>query len=392
MTQTIIDTANHIAGYAAKAARVKVVAAYPITPQTTVVEKIADFVETGKMDSEYIRVESEHSAMVACISAAATGVRTFTATSAHGLALMHEALHWASGSRLPIVMVVVNRAMGAPWSIWPDFSDSLSQRDTGWIQFYCADNQEVFDTIIQAYKLCENEQVFLPAMVCLEGFILSHTYAPVRIPDQEKLDSFLPEYRSGWVLDVDRPYSHGNLVSPEWYMEFRYMIQEAMDNAKRLIPEIDKEYGQLFGLQYGGLIEKHRCEGADLILLTMGTMGSDAKLAVDALRKEGLKVGTARVRVYRPFPVEEILKLAESSQMLATIDRHISFGMEGFLASETKACISNQKDRPLVAGFIAGLGGRDITSGTIETIAKRSLRMLKSGRVEKETEWVDLRE
>jgi 2-oxoisovalerate ferredoxin oxidoreductase alpha subunit len=392
MVQTIIDTANHLAGYAAKAARVKVIAAYPITPQTTIVEKIADFVENGQMDAEYIRVESEHSAMVACIGAAATGVRTFTATSAHGLALMHEALHWASGSRLPIVMAVVNRAMGAPWSIWPDFSDSLSQRDTGWIQFYCADNQEVFDTIIQAYKLCEDEKVFLPAMVCLEGFILSHTYAPAKIPDQEKIDAFLPEYKAGWVLDINRPYSHANLVSPEWYMEFRYMIQEAMENAKRLIPQIDKEYGKLFGTEYGGLVEKYKCEDADLVMLTMGTMGSDAKLAVDKLREEGHKVGAARVRVYRPFPTQEIMKLAEHTQMLATVDRHISFGMEGFLASETKASLFNRKDRPLVASFIAGLGGRDVTSETIERMARRAMKSLSAGSVKKETEWVDLRE
>ena len=392
MVQKIVDTANHLAGYAAKAAGVKVVAAYPITPQTSVVEKIADLVESGEMDAEFIRVESEHSAMVACIGAAATGVRTFTATSAHGLALMHEALHWASGSRLPIVMAVVNRAMGAPWSIWPDLSDSLSQRDTGWIQFYCADNQEVFDTILQAYKLCEDERVFLPAMVCLEGFILSHTYAPAEIPDQAKIDDFLPEYKSGWVLDVNKPCSHANLVSPEWYMEFRYMIQEAMENAKRLIPQIDKEYGKRFGHEYGGLVEKYRCDGADLVLLTMGTMGSDAKLAVDKLRKEGLKVGSARVRVFRPFPVEEIVKLAASSRMLVTMDRHISFGMEGFLGSEVKASVYGQENRPLFAGFIAGLGGRDVTAETIEKVAKKSLKMLDSGRVEKETEWVDLRE
>jgi 2-oxoisovalerate ferredoxin oxidoreductase alpha subunit len=388
----IIDTANHLAGYAAKMAKVKVVAAYPITPQTTVVEKIAEFVESGQMDAEYIRVESEHSAMVACIAAAATGVRTFTATSAHGLALMHEALHWAAGSRLPVVMAVVNRAMGAPWSIWSDFSDSLSQRDTGWIQFYCADNQEVFDTVIQAYKLCEDEKVFLPAMVCLEGFILSHTYMPVRIPGQKEIDGFLPAYKSGWILDVNRPLSHSNLVSPEWYMEFRYMIQEAMENAKKLIPKIDREYGERFGSEHGGLVEKYKCEDADLIMVTMGTMGSDAKIAVDSLRKDGLKVGSARVRVFRPFPVEEIAKLAEHAQMFATIDRHISFGMEGFLATELKASTFNQKDAPMFAGFIAGLGGRDVTSGTIEKIAKKSLKWMGTGKVEKETVWVDLRE
>ncbi|MBX5327983.1 MAG: transketolase C-terminal domain-containing protein [Candidatus Bathyarchaeota archaeon] len=392
MAQVIIDTANHIAGYAAKAARVKVVAAYPITPQTTVVEKIADFVESGEMDAEYIRVESEHSAMVACIAAAAAGVRTFTATSAHGLALMHEALHWAAGSRLPVVMVVVNRAMGAPWSIWPDFSDSLSQRDTGWIQFYCADNQEVFDTVIQAYKLCEDERVFLPAMVCLEGFILSHTYMPVKIPEQKKIDDFLPPYKCGWILDVNRPLSHANLVSPDWYMEFRYVIQEAMENAKQLIPKIDKDYSKRFGFEYGGLIEKYKCDDADLVLVTMGTMASDAKIAVGSLRKEGLKVGVARVRVFRPFPTEEIAKLAEQAKMLATIDRHISFGMEGFLASEIKASLFNRKDRPLLAGFVAGLGGRDVTSETIKKIAKKSLKQMHAGKVEKETEWVDLRE
>jgi 2-oxoisovalerate ferredoxin oxidoreductase alpha subunit len=392
MAQMIIDTANHIAGYAAKAARVKVIAAYPITPQTTVVEKIADFVESGEMDAEYIRVESEHSAMVALIGAAAAGVRTFTATSAHGLALMHEALHWASGSRLPIVMTVSNRAMGAPWSIWPDFSDSLSQRDTGWIQFYCSDNQEVFDTIIQAYRLCEDEQVFLPAMVCLEGFILSHTYMPVKIPEQEKIDDFIPPYRSGWLLDTNNPVSHSNLVSPEWYMEFRYMIQEAMENAKRLIPQIDREYGEVFGFEHGGLVEKYKCEDADLIILTMGTMGGEAKIAVNNLRKEGLKVGSARVRVFRPFPTEEISKLAGQAQMFSSIDRHISFGMEGFLATEIKATLFNQKDRPLVAGFIAGLGGRDVTYGTIEKIAKKSLKEMSYGRVEKETEWIDLRD
>jgi 2-oxoisovalerate ferredoxin oxidoreductase alpha subunit len=281
--------------------------------------------------------------------------------------------------------------MGAPWSIWPDLSDSLSQRDTGWIQFYCADNQEVFDTIIQAYRLCEDEQVFLPAMVCLEGFILSHTYMPVKIPEQEKIDDFLPPYKSGWLLDINHPLSHSNLVSPEWYMEFRYMIQEAMENARRLIPQIDREYGAVFGFEHGGLVEKYRCEDADLIILTMGTMGGEAKIAVNNLRKQGLKVGSARVRVFRPFPSEEIVKLAEQAQMFTTIDRHISFGMEGFLATEIKASLFNQKDRPPVAGFIAGLGGRDVTYETIEKIAKKSLNEMRDGKVEKETEWVDLR-
>lgn len=392
MAQRIVDTANHIAAYATKAARVQVIAAYPITPQTSIVERIAELVENGNLNAEYIRVESEHSAMSTCIGAAAAGVRTFTATSAHGLVLMHEALHWASGSRLPIVMPVVNRALGPGWSIWSDLTDSMSQRDTGWIQFYCADNQEVFDTIIQAYKLCENERVLLPAMICLEAFILSHTYMPMEIPNQEKIDEFLPPYKPRWFLDVDNPLSHANIVSPEWYMEFRYMIQEAMENAMQLIPQIDKEYGRIFGFEHGGLVEKYRCEDADLILLTIGTIGTEAKIAVDNLRHEGLKVGSARVRVFRPFPKEEIRGLAENTQMFAIIDRGVSFGMEGFLAEETKASLCDKKNRPLIAGFVAGLGGRDVTFKTIEKIAKKSSKWILAGRVEKEPVWVDLRE
>ena len=392
MPQTVIDTANHLAAYAAKAARVQVIAGYPITPQTSIVERVAELVESGELNAEYIRVESEHSAMAACIGAAAAGARTFTATAAHGLVLMHEALHWASGSRLPIVMPVVNRALGPGWNIWADTTDSISQRDTGWIQFYCADNQEVFDTIIQAYKLCENEHVLLPAMICLEAFILSHTYMPVKIPDQEKIDEFLPPYKPNWFLDVDNPLSHANIVSPEWYMEFRYMIQEAMENAKQLIPEIDKQYSEISGFEHGGLIDRYRCEDADLILLTMGTMGAEAKIAVDNLRNESLKVGVARVRVFRPYPREAIRKLAENTQMFAIIDRGISFGMEGFLAEETKASLYDQKNKPLIAGFIAGLGGRDVTFQTIEKIAKKSLKWMRTGRVEKETVWIDLRD
>ncbi len=392
MTQVIVETGNHIAGFASRAARADVIAAYPITPQTTVVEQIADLVEGGQMDAKYIRVESEHSAMAACIGAAVGGARTFTATSAHGLALMHEMLHWASAARLPIVMAVVNRAMGPPWNIWADFSDSLSQRDTGWIQFYCADNQEIFDTIIQAYKLCEDKRVFMPAMVCFEGFILSHTSMPVKIPDQKDIDDFLPSYNPPWLLDVDNPLTHGNIVYPEWYMEFRYFMYEAMENARKLIPEIDREYGRRFGFEYGGHVDKYKCEDADLIILSMGTIGSEAKLAVDSLRKQGHKVGAARVRVFRPFPKDEIEKIAGNAQMLTVIDRQISYGMEGPLHTEVKASLYRRQDSPLVSGFIAGLGGRDVTIQDIEHMVKKSFQNLQVGKIEKEVEWIGLRE
>jgi len=392
MTQVIVETGNRVAGLACKAARAEVVAAYPITPQTTVVEQIAELVEAGKMDAKYIRVESEHSAMAACIGAAVGGARTFTATSSHGLALMHEMLHWASAARLPIVMAVVNRAMGPPWNIWADFSDSLSQRDTGWIQFYCADNQEIFDTIIQAFKLCEDKRVFLPAMVCFEGFILSHTSMPVEIPDQRDIDDFLPPYNPPWLLDVDNPVTHGSIVYPEWYMEFRYFMYEAMENARRLIPEIDKEYGRRFGFEHGGHIEKYKCEDADLIILSMGTIGSEAKLAVDSLRKQGQRIGAARVRVFRPFPKDEILKVARNAQMLTIIDRQVSYGMEGPLHTEVKASLYSKRDSPSTAGFIAGIGGRDVTVLDIERMVNKSLKYLRTGKVEKEVEWIGLRE
>ena len=392
MTQVILETGNRIAGFACKAARAKVIAAYPITPQTTVVEQIADLVEGGQLDAKYIRVESEHSAMAACIGAAVGGARSFTATSAQGLALMHEMLHWASAARLPIVMAVVNRAMGPPWNIWADFSDSLSQRDTGWIQFYCADNQEIFDTIIQAYKLCEDKRVFMPAMVCFEGFILSHTSMPVKIPDQEEIDDFLPPYNPPWLLDVDNPVTHGSIVYPEWYMEFRYFMYEALENARRLIPEIDKEYARKFGTEYGGHIEKYMCEDADLIIFSMGTIGSEAKLVVNKLRDHGHKVGAARVRVFRPFPKDEIQKLAKNAQMLTVIDRQVSYGMEGPLHTEVKASTCSGKDSPLTAGFIAGLGGRDVTVHDIEAMVNKSLQCMKAGKVEREVNWVGLRE
>jgi pyruvate/2-oxoacid:ferredoxin oxidoreductase alpha subunit len=392
VTQVTVETGNHVAGLACMAARAKVVAAYPITPQTTVVEQIAELVESGKMDAKYIRVESEHSAMAACIGAEVGGARAFTATSAHGLALMHEMLHWASAARLPIVMAVVNRAMGPPWNIWADFSDSLSQRDTGWIQFYCADNQEIFDTIIQAYKLCEDQRVFMPAMVCFEGFILSHTSMPVTIPDQDEIDDFLPPFNPPWLLDINDPVTHGSIVYPEWYMEFRYFMYEALENARKLIPEVARDYAKRFGFEHGGQIERYRCEDAEHIILSMGTIGSEAKLAVDRLRSKGLKVGSARIRVFRPFPKDEILNLAKNAQMLTVIDRQVSYGMEGPLHTEVKASLYPSKDRPSAIGFVAGLGGRDVTMRDIEGMVNKSMQYQKIGGVEQKVNWVGLRE
>jgi len=262
-------TGNHTVSFGVKLSRAEVIAAYPITPQTEIVEKLSEMVADGSLPAKFIKVESEHSAMAACIGASATGARAFTATSSQGLALMHEMLHWASGARLPIVMTNVNRAMAPPWNVWSDQTDSLAQRDTGWLQFYCEDNQEIVDTIIQAYKI--SEKVMLPAMVVLDAFILSHTSEPVDIPLQKKVDKFLPPYNPKYKLDIANPHAFGGLVKPDWYYEFRYKISRAMEDAKDLINKVGKDFGREFGRSYG-LIEEYRCNKADIILVTSGTI------------------------------------------------------------------------------------------------------------------------
>ncbi|HHF56068.1 MAG TPA: pyruvate ferredoxin oxidoreductase [Thermoplasmatales archaeon] len=352
----VIDTANHIAALAAKMAKPAVIAAYPITPQTTIVERLAQYVEKGELKAEFIRVESEHSAMAACIGAAATGVRTFTATSSHGLLLMHEMLHWAGLARLPIVMVNVNRALGPGWNIWSDLNDSLAQRDTGWLQFYASSNQEVFDNIIQAYKIAENSDVMLPAMIAYDGFILSHTSMPVEVPSQQEIDAFLPPFKPSWTLDIENPITHGNIVPPEPYMEIRYSMHQAMENAKKIIEEVGEEFGRKFGREYG-LVEEYRCEDADYVIVTMAALAAEARVAVDELRSKGEKAGLLKLRTFRPFP-HEYLKYDK----MIVIDRDISPGLGGIVYNEIKA---GGKE---VYGFIAGLGGVDVSYKDIERI------------------------
>ena len=351
----VIDTANHIAALAAKMAKPAVIAAYPITPQTTVVEKLAQYVENGELNARYVRVESEHSAMAACIGAAAIGVRTFTATSSHGLLLMHEMIHWAALARLPIVMVNVNRAIGPGWNIWSDSNDSMGQRDTGWIQIYASSNQEVYDSIIQAYKIAENEEVMLPAMVCYDGFILSHTSMPVEVPEQSTVDEFLPEFKSLWKLDVDKPITHGNIILPDDYMDVRYSMNEAMKRAKKIIAEVGEEYGKEFGRSYG-LIEEYMTEDADYVIVATAAIAAEAKEAVKRLRERGKKAGLARLRVFRPMPYE----LFKYDKMIV-IDRAISVGLGGVLYNELRWLGD-------VYGFIAGLGGKDVSYADIMRI------------------------
>ncbi|HIH98212.1 MAG TPA: pyruvate ferredoxin oxidoreductase [Thermoplasmata archaeon] len=354
----IMDTANHIAGEAAKAARAEVVAAYPITPQTTVVEYIQKLISNGEFDADFICVESEHSAMAATIGASATGVRTFTATSSHGLLYMHEMLHWAALARLPIVMVNINRTIGPGWNIWADHQDSMAQRDTGWLQFHCGSNQEVFDTVIQSYKIAEAEEIQLPIMVNFDAFILSHTSMPVSIPDQPVIDKFLPKRKPVWKLDSSDPLTHGNIIPPDPYLEIRKSMQESQDKARDLIRTTAEEWKKLTGFWHGGTVEEYRAEDADLVVLAMGTLGSEAKVAVDRLRKERIKAGVFRIRSFRPFPIDEIKKLSEETK-LVVVDKALSFGGEGVLYSEVKSALYGRKNE--IFGWIAGLGGKDVS-------------------------------
>jgi 2-oxoisovalerate ferredoxin oxidoreductase alpha subunit len=368
----MIDTGNYIAAKAAVMAKPDVVAAYPITPQTTLVEGIANYVKSGEFKGEYICVESEHSAMSACIGASAAGVRTFTATSSHGLLLMHEMLHWAALARLPIVMCNINRVLGPGWNIWSDENDSISQRDTGWIQFYCSSNQEIFDTILQSFKLAEHKRILLPVMINYNAFILSHTSMPVDIPSQTEVEKYLPPYTPQWRLDVNNPITHGNIIGPAYYEKVRKDMQNSHDVAKKMIQQIAKEWKREFGRYHGGLIEKYRCNDAEYFLLSMGAIGAESKVAIDNLRKEGYQIGLARIRTFRPFPKEEILKLAEQGDLII-IDRNISLGFEGALFSEVKATLYN-RSHVKVTGFIAGLGGKDVPYTDIESMCKKAIK------------------
>jgi len=397
LAEVILTTGNQAAAYAAKAAKVQVIAAYPITPQSPTVEELSEIVERGELKAEFICVESEHTAMSALIGASATGVRTFTATSAHGLALMHEMLHWAAGARLPIVMYVANRALAPPWNIWCDHQDTISQRDTGWMQFYAENNQEVFDSVLMAYRIAEDKDVLLPAMVCADGFTLSHMTLPVEIPDQKDVDDFLPPYEPTFKLDdPDNPITHGNPAMPnvpfsDWYTECRFLMQEAMTKAKEKIREVGEEFERKFGRFHGNLVEEYRCDDAEVVLVSMGSIAAQAKDVVDEMREEGYSVGALKLRVFRPFPTEEIQDLAKRVKALAVIDRSMSFGHMGAALMEIKAALCDVKEKPLVKGYVMGLGGRDVLPSEQRLALEKTFKDLERGWAEKKTEWIGLR-
>lgn len=359
-------TGNEAVSTAVRLARVQVIAAYPITPQTSVAEKLSLYCAEGMLDADFIKVESEHSAMACVIGASNTGVRTFTATSSQGLALMHELLHWASGARLPIVMANVNRALGAPWNIWCDHSDSMAQRDTGWMQFFCESCQEVLDTVLIAFRLAE--RVSTPAMVLLDGFILSHTAEPVDVPEPETVDRFLPPLNPSAVVDPREPRTFHAVTSPEYFTEFKQQQFAAAAGAERVAREVSAEFAQVFGRTWP-LTESFMVEDAETVLVAAGTSAGTCRHVVRQLRAQGKKVGLVRVRMFRPFPYADIRAMLGRAKNVAVLDRSVSPGADSPLCQEVKSALyglDGGSAAPRVYGFVAGLGGRDIIPEHIE--------------------------
>jgi pyruvate/2-oxoacid:ferredoxin oxidoreductase alpha subunit len=367
MTQLVLS-GNSAQSYAAKLARVQVISAYPITPQTTIVEKLADFVGSGELPAQFIKVESEHSALQAVVSASALGARTYTATSSQGLLLMHELLHWASGLRAPIVMGVVNRAVAPPWNIGADHTDTVAQRDTGWIQYYVESNQEVLDTVLQAYRLAEDPAIRLPAMVCEDAFYLSHTVEPVDVPSASDVDAFLPPRDARAVLVPGAATRVGSFTGPDHYVEFRREVARAMDRVPVAMRTVEEEFARRFGRAYGGPMPTYRADDADAVLITMGTASTTARSVVDALRAEGKKVGLAKLRVFRPFPDSEVRALARTVDRIGVLDRSFTFGRWGAAETEVRASLYDAPKHPTVTGFLGGVGGRDVTPGLLRRI------------------------
>jgi len=383
----MVLSGNSAQSHAARLARVQVVSAYPITPQTTIVEKLAEFVGKGELPAEFIKVESEHSALQVVVSASGMGARTYTATSSQGLLLMHELLHWASGLRAPIVMGVVNRAVAPPWNIGADHTDTMSQRDTGWIQFYAESNQEVLDTVLLAFRLAEHPQVRLPVMVTEDAFYLSHTLEPVDVPEPAEVDRFLPPRDPHATLVPGIPGRLGSFTGPDRYVDFRYELAHAMDRVIPVFTEIEEEYRRITGRWHGGPVATYRTEDADAILVTMGTMTTTARSVVDELRIAGRKVGLAKLRMFRPFPEEAIRRLGRTADRIGVVDRSYTFGPRGAAATEVCGSLYGSPNHPAVTSFLAGVGGRDVTPGEV----RRMYETLLSN-VVPENHWEDIEE
>lgn len=355
-------TGNHAVAWAARLARPRVVPIYPITPQTPVLEKITEFQANGEFDAEVIAPESEHSVMAACIPASLAGVRVFTATASQGLLLMHELLHYASGARAPIVMANVNRTPASPWAFWPDETDSLAQRDTGWIQYYVESAQESLDTVIQAFRVAE--QVLLPVMVNLDAFYVSHALEPVHVPAQALVDRFLPPYAPAHRLDTESAQSWGNVVTSDMYCRHRQALDEAMARVPSAALEADREWSERTGRSYS-VVERYRCDGASLVIVAMGSMCGTARDAVDALRREGVAAGLAKLRLFRPLPAAALRAALKGVPDVLVLDRNYSPGCGGVLHQELRALLYGLPDAPRIRGFLAGVGGVNVPAQKI---------------------------
>jgi pyruvate/2-oxoacid:ferredoxin oxidoreductase alpha subunit len=365
---------NYAVAEAVRLARVQFVAAYPITPQTPIYEKLSDMENEGTLPGMMMRTESEHSAMAACIAASLTGVRTFTATASQGLALMHEMLHFAAGNRVPVVMTDVNRVIAVPWAFGSDQSDSLSQRDTGWLQFYCEDAQEALDTVIQAYKIAE--QILFPVMIAMDGFFTSHFIEPVEMPDQASIDAFLPPFSIPSRFNIEDPAYIANVVNPEQYMQYRQTSFDDMEKARLVIRQVNKEYEEIVGRGYGP-IETVDTDGADIVLVTSGAMTSTARVAIQSLRDKGVKAGLLKMKAFRPFPTQEVQEALENIPKVAVLDRNISIGKEGIWCQELKSALYSLEHRPMISGFIAGICGADVSPDMIEDMVVQALKREK---------------
>ena len=355
--QTLLLTGNHAVAWAARLARPKVVPVYPITPQTPVLEKITEFQAAGEFDAELLTPESEHSVMSACIPASLAGVRVFTATASQGLLLMHELLHYAAGARAPIVMANVNRTVASPWAFWPDHTDSLAQRDTGWIQYYVESPQEALDTVLQAYRVAE--AVLVPAMVNLDAFYVSHSLEPVSVPSQDEVDAYLPPFKPAQRLDTANPASWGNVISQDMFFRHRQAIEQAMSEVPELAAQADRAFAEVTGRSHG-VVERYRCDGADTVIVTMGSMAGTARDAVDAMREAGLAVGLVKLRLFRPLPVHALRAALAGVCDIVVLDRNHSPGAGGVLHQELRAALYGMEGAPRIHGLLAGVGGVNV--------------------------------
>lgn len=359
-TQVMMATGANAAALAVKSARVDVVPGYPITPQTSIMEAVAGMVDSGELNARFIPVEGEHSVLAAAVAASAAGARVFTATSANGLLYMHEVLHMASGGRLPVVMCNVNRGIFAPWTLWADHQDSFAQRDTGWIQYHCSSNQEVYNTILQAFRVAE--QINIPVMVNFDGFAISHCLMPLTLPSQEDIDRFLPPHQPEWRLDPTNPSSFSNVTMAAEYAPFRQMLSDDIMAAIPLVKKAALEYKDCTGMWDGDTIETYRMEDAEVVAIAVNSMAAELKLSVDILRDQGIRAGLLRPRIYIPFPTDDIIQALPQNAQVMVLDRNYNFGHPGgILAAELKSILFGRRNDVTVKNRVMGIGGIDLT-------------------------------